>query len=179
MVPVGETAPTPPSIVTVVAFSLFQLNVVLCPAKMDVGSAVNVTVGGTVFTFTVMLNELLPPAPVAVNTYVVVCVGDTEALSLNCRSSLSPIGGSTLRLVAFVVFQVSVTRSPGFTLFLSAETVIVGPPPGGGLFPPVEPDPLPQAVKNKVVVAITRRATERRARETRFTNHPESRSCLH
>ena len=81
--PVGETVPTPPSIVTVVAFSVFQLSVELCPASIEAGSAVSVTVGGTVFTFTVMLNCELPLAPVAVNTYVVVTVGDIDALSLN------------------------------------------------------------------------------------------------
>jgi hypothetical protein len=45
-------------------------------------------------------------------------------------------------------------------------------PLGGGLFPPVEPDPPPQDVSNKVMDETARKTAKRMARDTRFTNHP-------
>jgi hypothetical protein len=67
--PFGCTAPTPLSIVTVVAFVLDQVKVDDCPAEMLAGFALMVTVGAPVVlaTVTVAVDVAVAPfAPVAV-----------------------------------------------------------------------------------------------------------------
>lgn len=103
-------------IVTEVALLVVQLKVVAIPVVIDVGFAVNEVICGTapVPTCTVAVcGALLPPAPVAVAVYVVVCVGesltvpDAWLLVVTVRVELPAVAVIVID-VAFVVVQVSV-----------------------------------------------------------------------
>jgi hypothetical protein len=148
-VPLGTaTLPTPWSIVIDVACSLDQLSVALSPGRIDVRSAVSVTVGATWFTVMVMLARVLPAEFVAVKVYVVVLAGDTvtEPLSGNVSAPSISIAGLTLTLVAFALDQLSVASSPAEMVVRSALAVMLGGVPccgsgdGGVLaLPPAQP----------------------------------------
>ena len=113
---------------TLVAFVVVQLRVELLPATTLVGVAESVQVGafGTVTTVTVVVQVTVPPEPVAVRVYVVVCDGETT------REPLRPTAPTLVRLtlVAFVVFHESVDAPPWVIEVGLAESTQVGD--GGG-----------------------------------------------
>src|SRR6185312_17166000 len=74
------------TIPTEVAFDVCQLKVIGCPAVILVELAEKATLGGCDVTVTVTDCVALPPGPVAVNTYVVVCCGVPSAWSVNPRT---------------------------------------------------------------------------------------------
>jgi hypothetical protein len=113
----------PPLAVQLVALALDQVSVLDCPAVIDVGSAVSVTVGaGT--TVTVVESVEVPPDPVQASRYVVVLVGDTVCEPLVARAPAQP--PLAVQLVALVLVQVSVLDCPDAMDVGLAVKVMVG-----------------------------------------------------
>jgi hypothetical protein len=98
------------------------------PAVMLVELAEKDMLGGCDVTVTVTDCVALPPGPVAVNTYVVVCCGVTTALPPNANAD-EPTAGAIATEVAFAVCHVSVTDCPATTLLALEENVTVGAAP--------------------------------------------------
>jgi len=65
--PLAGCAPTPLSMVTLVAFAVVQLNVELLPAGTLPGVAVKLLTVGNGLTVTVTVDVAVPPGPVAVS----------------------------------------------------------------------------------------------------------------
>ena len=65
--PFAGCAPTPLSMVTLVAFVVVQLNVVELPAGIVEGDAVKLLTVGNGLTVTVTVDVAVPPGPVAVS----------------------------------------------------------------------------------------------------------------
>ena len=142
------------TIPTEVAFEVCQLKVIGCPAVILVELAEKATWGGCVVTVTVTDCVALPPGPVAVNTYVVVCCGVTTALPLN-NSADEPTAGAIATDVAFAVCHVSVTDCPATMLFALEENVAVGAAPFTVIVTDwVTVPPAPVTVIVYVVVAV-------------------------
>src|SRR4051794_28021063 len=110
-----------------VAFMLVHESMALPPGRMLVLSALSVIVGGAWFTVMVTGDCALPSEFVAVNVYVVLALGETVTLPLSGNVSAPSISilGFTLTESAFVLFHVSVTRSPAVTVVLSAPAEMV------------------------------------------------------
>ena len=96
--------PIPLSIDTFVAFVVDHVSVVDCPALIVLGDAVNVSVG-PLETVTVTWRVVVPPVPVAVSMYVVVCDGMT---GVDPFSGCAPSPLSIETFVALVVDHESV-----------------------------------------------------------------------
>jgi hypothetical protein len=116
------------TMVTEVALKVCHARVMGVPAVMLVELAEKDTLGGCDVTVTVTDCVALPPGPVAVNTYVVVCCGVTTALPLNANAD-EPTAGAIATEVAFAVCHVSVTDCPATTLLALEENVTVGAAP--------------------------------------------------
>jgi hypothetical protein len=113
------------TILTEVALKLCHASVIGVPAVMLVELAEKDMLGGCGVTVTVTDCVALPPGPVAVNTYVVVCCGVTTALPLNASAD-EPTAGAIATEVAFAVCHISVTDCPATTLLALEENVTVG-----------------------------------------------------
>jgi hypothetical protein len=114
------------TIVTEVALKVCHARVMGVPAVMLVELAENDMLGGCDITVTVTDCVALPPGPVAVNTYVVVCSGVTPGiLPLNANVD-EPTAGAIATDVAFAVCHINVTDCPATTLLALAENVTVG-----------------------------------------------------
>ena len=72
--PFAGFEPTPLSMLTDVAFVVVHVSVELSPMAIRAGAAENV-IPGPLLTVTVAWAVNVPPGPVAVNVYVVVCAG--------------------------------------------------------------------------------------------------------
>jgi len=92
---------------TAVALVVLQLKVLVPPRLMGFGLAVNVAVGGAIFTVAVLV--VLPPIPVAVRVYVVLVEGDT---AIDPLSAVLPIAGLKLTDEASLAFHVRVLDAP-------------------------------------------------------------------
>lgn len=127
-VPEGASPVPTPLILTEVTFVPDQVRVDDPPAPIEVGSAVNAIVGAAAVAVTVTVAVAVPPAPFAVAVKVVVVsittVDDPERPS-EVWSSPRMLG-LTVKVVAFVVAQVRVTKLPAGTALALAEKVTVG-----------------------------------------------------
>jgi hypothetical protein len=108
--------------VTEVAFVTAHDNVAAWPMPTNVGDAVKLMLG-PLLTVTVAWLVNVPPGPVAVSVYVVVCSGWTM---VDPESGCEPTPLSIVTVVAFVVFQISVEFWPAETVLGVAENEIVG-----------------------------------------------------
>lgn len=124
----ARPVPTPLLILTEVTFVVAQVRVDDPPGPIEVGSAVKVSVGAAAVAVTVTVAVAVPPVPFAVAVKVVVVsittVDDPESPS-EVWSSPSMLG-LTVKVVAFVVAQVRVTKPPAGTALALAEKVTVG-----------------------------------------------------
>jgi hypothetical protein len=116
------------AMVTEVALKVCHERVMGVPAVMLVELAEKDTLGGCDVTVTVTDCVALPPGPVAVKTYVVVCSGVTSAWSVNPKADGLTEGVMETE-VAFAVCHVSVTDCPATTLLALEENIIVGAAP--------------------------------------------------
>lgn len=99
-----------------------QVRVLLPPDPITGGDADKVAVGGTELTVTVVLADLVPPAPVQLMVYVVVDAGDTDLLP----KVAVLVVHVALQEVALVEDQVNVLEPPELIGFGLAESVTVG-----------------------------------------------------
>ena len=132
-----------------------QVSVEVAPAMIDVGEAVNVTVGIGAGVTPIVADEVaVPPAPVHAKVYVVVAVGVTPCVPLIALLPVQP--PEAVHAVALVDDQVSVEVAPAIIDVGEAEKVTVGI--GAGVTDTVADwDALPPApvhVSVYVVVAV-------------------------
>lgn len=115
----------PLSMLSDVAFVEDHVSVELCPLLIAAGFAASVTVGAATGAFTVTMAAAVavPPAPMTVMLYVVVCCGVTIIVPDGCTA---PIPLSICAEVALVEDHVSVALCPAFTVVGLAENVTVG-----------------------------------------------------
>jgi hypothetical protein len=140
---------------------------------MLVGFAVIVTVA-TGTTLMVVWAVVVPPAPVAVNVYVVVAAGVTCACPVACTL---PTPLSIEIVVALVVFQLRVAELPAAIEVLSELNVAVGIPARGPA-----PHPTANRSKSTTVSGRTSPATDlnrrnlKRGYESEFSTLDEKQS---
>ena len=144
--------PAPLSMAREVVFCVVQVSFDVCPALIESGTAVNVTLGRAGFTVIVTVPDFELVEFVAVIVYVVVESGETVAVPLK-PGAPSVTLGDIVTEVAFVADQVMVARSPELMVILSAVNVTAGVsappplPPGAGLEVEAPPEPQPVAIK--------------------------------
>ncbi len=129
---VGDTVLEPFTVIaeklesfTLVAFVDDHSSVVLSPADITVGVAVNVTsgvAGNNGFTVTVVVVVLSPPGPETVIVYVVVTAGDTVFVPFTVAAEKF----ESVTLVAFVVDHCNVVFAPAVMVDGVAVNVAVG-----------------------------------------------------
>ena len=123
-----------PFSVAVVAFDVVHDSVAELPLTIDEGDANSDAVGiggggggggGAAVTVTVAVLVTLPPAPVAINSYVVVAVGETLCEPLTDTASFS-VPPFSVTVVAFDVVHDSVAELPLTISVGDAVSVAVG-----------------------------------------------------
>ena len=109
------------------AFAEFHVSVVELPAVIVIGSTVISTVGVvgcSTVTVTVASSLPTPPGPVQSSWYVVVTIGETDAVPFVGLEPDQP--RNAVHDVAFVELHVSVVDSPAAMEFGDADRVTVG-----------------------------------------------------